>query len=198
MRSVVFFLLLLPLAFSAKGQTYADSIATYREQYIKDLLAEPRKPVQASQIKYISFFKPDVNYRVWATFTPKPGSSPFLVNTHSGKQKPFKEYGVLSFTVNNMPLELHVYQSVSMINDPSHKDDLFVPFNDETNYETTYAGGRYIDMKVSDIQDNRVLLDFNKCYNPYCAYTDGFSCPIPPTENRLHVQISAGEKMFQH
>ena len=90
-----------------------------------------------------------------------------------------------------------MYQSVDMLNDAAHKDDLFVPFTDESNYETTYGGGRYIDLSIKDIKDNRIPLDFNKCYNPYCAYADGFSCPIPPKENSLHMEINAGEKVFQ-
>lgn len=198
LRSAILFLLFLQLAFGAKGQSYEDSLKQYRDQYIKDLLAEPRKPVQPSQVKYISFFKPDKNYCVWATLTVKRGTEPFLVNTHSGKQKPFKEYGILSFTLNGTPLQLHVYQSVDMLNSGAHKDELFVPFNDETNYDQTYGGGRYIDLSLNDVKDDKILLDLNKCYNPYCAYSDGFSCPIPPTENRLHVEINAGEKKFQH
>jgi len=73
---------------------------------------------------------------------------------------------------------------------------LFLPFNDYTNYETTYGGGRYIDIQVGDIADNKVLLDFNKSYNPYCAYADGFSCPIPPSENYVHTHVLAGERVF--
>jgi len=126
-----------------------------------------------------------------------PGSTPFLIPTHSGKQKPFREYGTLTFVVHDSTLVLHMYQSIDLLNDAAHKDDLFVPFTDESNYEATYGGGRYIDLSTRDIKDNRILLDFNKCYNPYCAYANGFSCPIPPKENSLHVEINVGEKVFQ-
>jgi hypothetical protein len=67
-----------------------------------------------------------------------------------------------------------------------------------TNYETTYGGGRYIDLSLKDIKEGKITLDFNKCYNPYCAYSDGFSCPIPPSENYLSTEIRAGEKVFVH
>jgi len=198
MRFLVFFLFLLPGASALLGQSYPESIAKYREQYIADLLTDKRAPIQPSQVRYISFYPADQSYCVWATVTLTPGSVPFLIQTHSGKQKPFKEYGVLSFTINNQPFTLHIYQSVDLVNDAAHKDDLFIPFTDETNYETTFGGGRYIDLTVNDIKDGKVLLDFNKCYNPYCAYSDGYSCPIPPRENSLHTEIFAGEKMFQH
>lgn len=183
---------------SLNAQTYADSIAQYRKQYIAGLLAEPRHPIQPSQVKYMSFYPPDPAYRVLASFVASPGSAPFLVQTHSGKQKPFKEYGILIFQLNGEYVTLHVYQSVDLIRDAARQDELFIMFNDMTNYESTYAGGRYIDLSVKDIVDGKVWLDLNKCYNPYCAYSDGFSCPIPPTENRLRVEIKAGEKMFLH
>jgi uncharacterized protein (DUF1684 family) len=75
---------------------------------------------------------------------------------------------------------------------------LFVPFKDRTNYDATYGGGRYIDLSTKDIVNGRILLDFNKCYNPYCAFADGFNCPIPPDENSLPIEIAAGEKTFIH
>lgn len=189
-------MILLAAALSANGQSYTDSIVAFRKHYTAELLADKRHPIRPSQVRYLNFFTPDTKYRVWASFTMSAGSKPFLVPTHSGKQKPFREYGTLLFTLNSSEYVLHVYQSVDLINDAAHRDDLFLPFNDETNYETSYPGGRYIDLTTNDIVDNKVLLDFNKCYNPYCAYADGFSCPVPPSENSLHVEIRAGEKMF--
>ena len=181
----------------AHSQTYADGIAEYRKHYVEDLLAEPRKPVQPSQVQSIVFFRPDQKYCVTATVAESPGSVPFMVPTHSGKQKPFKEYGTLSFSLDGKALVLHAYQLIDLVNNEAHKDDLFVPFKDLTNYETTYGGGRYIDLSIKDIKDGKITLDFNKCYNPYCAYTDGFSCPIPPKENYLGIAIPVGEKDFQ-
>jgi uncharacterized protein len=196
MRFFICVALLLSSGFSVNAQTYSDSVAQFRKHYIEDLLADKRSPIKPVQVKNISFFRPDHAYCVWATFTAAPGSQPFKIPTHSGKQKPFREYGVLAFSINNTPCTLHVYQSIDLVNDAAHKDELFIPFNDMTNYESTYGGGRYIDLSVTDIKDNRVLLDFNKCYNPYCAYADGYSCPIPPAENHLQIEIPAGEKMF--
>ena len=198
MRSIFYLLLLLPFSLTVKGQSYADTIAQFRKQYTAELLADKRSPIKPAQVKSLSFFPPDRSYCVWADFVEKPGSKPFLIQTHSGKQKPYKEYGTLTFTLNNASRTLHLYQSVDLVKEDAHKDDLFLPFNDETNYVTTFAGGRYIDLTVHDIKNGRVLLDFNKCYNPYCAYADGYSCPIPPHENYLNIEINAGEKTFFH
>lgn len=180
------------------AESYADSIAEYRKHYVEDLLADKRHPIAPAQVKNLSFYPPDPKFRILASFTATPGKEPFLVPTHSGKQKPFREYGYLSFVVNGEPFTLHVYQLMSLVNDTAHSDELFIPFYDETNYETTFPGGRYIDLSIHDIRDDKVLLDFNKCYNPYCAYADGFSCPVPPKENSLRTAIKAGEKMFIH
>lgn len=196
MKYLLCILFLLPFYITVKGQSYADSILTFREKYTAELLADKRSPIKQWQVKSLSFYKPDHNYCVWADFTETPGSKPFLIQTHSGKQKPYREYGVINFTLNNTKHTLHIYQSMDLIKEEAHKDYLFIPFNDETNYETTFAGGRYIDLSIKDIANNRVLLDFNKCYNPYCAYADGYSCPIPPKENHLNIRIEAGEKMF--
>ncbi len=193
--------LLIPTAF-ASAQSYTDSMVKYRQKYVAELVAESNGPVKPSQVKNFQFFAPDPRYRTVASFEPTIGAQPFKVQTHSGKQKPFKEYGIITFTLNELPgataETLHVYQSVNLINNEAHKNDLFIPFNDRTNYELTYAGGRYIDLTIDDIVNGKVTIDFNKCYNPYCAYADGWSCPIPPKENNLPIEIKAGEKMFIH
>lgn len=181
---------------NTRAQTYTDSIEQFRQNYIKELLADSRAPLKQSDTRYLRFFAPDVTYKVRAEFTASPGSKPFLIATHSGKQKPFKEYGKLTFYIHDSQQTLHIYQSVDLINNSNHKDDLFIPFNDATNYEATFGGGRYIDMNVAEIIDGHCILDFNKCYNPYCAYAGGYSCPIPPAENHLEIPITAGEKMY--
>jgi len=196
MRTIFCFLLLFPWVNSTHAQTYADSIAQYRKQYIADLLSDKRSPIKPSQVKGITFFIPDPTYCVWGAFNETPGSVPFMIETHSGKKKPFREYGTVTFSIHDTTMTLHVYQSVDLVKGDGHEDDLFVPFNDMTNYDATFGGGRYLDLSIKDIQNGMLRVDFNKCYNPYCAYADGYSCPIPPVENRLHIEIPAGERMF--
>jgi len=78
-----------------------------------------------------------------------------------------------------------------------YKNYLFLPFTDATTGVETYESGRYIDLQTGDIKNNQVVIDFNKAYNPYCAYVSGvYNCPIPPRENHLPVAILAGEKRF--
>ncbi|HPQ21882.1 MAG TPA: DUF1684 domain-containing protein [Saprospiraceae bacterium] len=120
------------------------------------------------------------------------------MNTSSGKQKNYIPYGIVKCQIKREEIKLFVYTVSRFINNPLYKDYLFLPYKDETNGEETYGGGRYIDINKSDISDNQIIIDFNKSYNPYCAYTDGYNCPIPPRENSLSTKIEAGEKAFEH
>ena len=200
MKSFKHILLLLAIVLQlpavAFSQDYKAEIQQFRDEQVKGLLADSRKFFAKTDIRYLRYFEPNPAYKVVATFDPTPGARPFLIPTHSGKNKPFKEYGTFTFVLRDTTYTLHAYQNIDLINDNAHKDDLFVPFNDETNYAQTYAGGRYIDLSIKDINNGQVVIDFNKCYNPYCAYGEGFSCPIPPDDNHLRTSISAGEKMF--
>jgi uncharacterized protein (DUF1684 family) len=100
-------------------------------------------------------------------------------------------YGYFDFKVGDQICKLQVYR----LEDASGVGaSLFIPFRDSTSGQETYAAGRYIDLKenTSGVYD----LDFNRAYNPYCAYNSEFSCPIPPAENTLRVAIRAGEKKY--
>jgi uncharacterized protein (DUF1684 family) len=125
-----------------------------------------------------------------------PEAKQFEMPTHSGKTKLYRQYGLLTFKVKNKACSLQVFQSQTLIKDTKYKDHLFVPFTDLTTYEQTYGGGRYIDLSLAEVQAGKIIIDFNKAYNPYCAYAEGYNCPIPPRENRLPVAIKAGEKLY--
>ena len=108
--------------------------------------------------------------------------------TSTGSAREYVKYGQFSFEVNGAVATLHVYQ------DPDG-DYFFLPFVDATAPEETYGAGRYLDLEQN--RDGTFTIDFNYAYNPYCAYNDKWSCPIPPQENRVQVRIEAGEKNFK-
>ncbi|MBX2907720.1 MAG: DUF1684 domain-containing protein [Taibaiella sp.] len=195
---IVFFLATANGSNRAGAQSYADSIKAFRDNYVRELLEDERAPIKKKDVSKLSFFTPNEKYRVWADVRETPGSTPFMIPTHSGKNKPYRVYAVLTFMIDGERYGLRVYQGIDLMKNDKYKDYLFLPFNDQTNYNTTYGGGRYIDLSIVDIRDHKILLDFNKAYNPYCAYADGFNCPIPPSENRMPIEIPAGEKTFPH
>ena len=120
----------------------------------------------------------------------------FEMATYSGITKPYVKYGDLEFELGDTTLQMAIYQSLRLRQMPQYREYLFMPFKDDTNDDTSYGGGRYIDLTISDIQDGKVKIDFNKAYNPYCAYSDGYNCPVPPRANWLEVKIEAGEQLY--
>ncbi|MCB0519256.1 MAG: DUF1684 domain-containing protein [Lewinellaceae bacterium] len=181
-------------AFGQKeGTSFREAILQHREAYKQEFLADERSPLQAGDLANLRFFEPDENYRVAFSFRLTPDEKPFELPTYSGRTKPFRKYGVLSFEINGQPCQLAVYQNLGLRNMPQYAQHLFLPFRDLTNDETTYGGGRYIDLTVQEVEAENPVLDFNKCYNPWCHYSDGYNCPVPPTENSLEVAIKAGE-----
>ena len=200
---VVALLLLLAPALHAQetvestgNDDHVQSIYQWEQHYKEEHLADPRSPVKAEDTGYLRFFEPSGRYKVIATFTLTPKAKPFEIATHSGKTKPYRQYGLLTFSIGSQKCSLQVYQGIELIKQEALKDYLFIPFNDLTNYASTFGGGRYIDLKLGDIKDGKVVLDFNKAYNPYCAFGEGYSCPIPPDANKLPIAIEAGEMVW--
>lgn len=175
---------------------YAREIAVHRVHYKQEFLTEKRSPLTAKDTAFLHFYPADVQWKVTAAFTATPDAKPFDLPTYSGLTKKFVAYGVIAFTVNGLEQKLTIYRNLQLSSNPAYKDHLFLPFKDATNAHDTYGGGRYIDLHDGDIQDGKVVVDFNKAYNPWCAYSDGFNCPVPPRENHLKIEVKAGEKMF--
>jgi uncharacterized protein (DUF1684 family) len=191
----LFLLSLLLWAANTSAQSYTDSIQKHRQHYKEEFITEQRSPLKGNDTAYLLFYKPSKKYRVTATVQLTPETKAFEMPTRSGKTKPFRQYAVLSFKLRGKELKLLAYQNLNLLKDEKQKDHLFIPFTDATSYTETYGGGRYIDLSTADIKDNKLVIDFNKCYNPYCVFKDGYNCPVPPVENRLPAKIRAGEKL---
>ncbi len=172
------------------------SLDKYRSSYLKHFTDDPNGPLAEEDLEHVHFFGYNASMEVSAYFEEELKPQPFKMRTYSGKEKDFVRYGTLFFEIGGKECSLEIYRNLRVVSMPQFRDQLFLPFKDYTNDELSYGGGRYIDMKVTDIVDNKVTIDFNKCYNPYCAYSDGYNCPIPPFSNHLDVEILAGEKMY--
>ncbi len=153
----------------------------------------PLKGKAQKRFKKHEFFPADLEYRVKATLTVTDAASFFPMMTSSQVPKEYRTYGTLQFTLKGISYTIPVYQSKMLMAVPKYKNYLFFPFTDLTNGKLTYAAGRYIELSIP-VNGNIVILDFNQAYNPYCAYTDGYSCPIVPADNHLNVEIFAGVK----
>lgn len=171
--------------------SYEDSLNLFLEKYVSD-----HEVVTGADKKNLKFYPVQKQYRITAAFEPKENSPWFLMNSTGTEKKQYRVFGILRFSIHDTAVELQIYQSRSLMTSEKYREHLFIPFTDKTSGIETYGGGRYIDLNISDIQNNRYVLDFNKAYNPYCAYAAGYNCPIPPKENDLPVTIKAGELNF--
>ena len=177
--------------FAQKGN-YKDSLEKYQKNYVKD-----HEVVTGKDKELMSFFPVNEKFRINCHFERIMNSPWFPMATSGFIKKTYRIYGRIEFTVNDTLVSLNLYQSQDLLATSKYRDHLFIPFTDLTSGTESYVGGRYIDLEIKDIKENKVLIDFNKAYNPYCAYVNGkYNCPIPPAENNLHVAIRAGEKEF--
>lgn len=189
----------LPFLLSAQHEDRAffAEIAQFRAEYKADFLTDPRSPLNAADTAFLDFYTANPVYRCSARFERTAEAAPFELPTYSGQKRDYVQFGTIHFDLNGIPQTLNIYQNLRLVKDSIYRDHLFLPFKDLTNGETTYGGGRYIDLKQGDIQHGKVVIDFNKCYNPWCAFSDGYNCPIPPAANHLNIEILAGERHFK-
>jgi len=142
----------------------------------------------------LEFYPVTTKYRIKASFKRTPNEKPFLMKTSTDRLPEYVKYGEASFELEGEKIILNIYQNIKYSKIKEYKDDLFLPFTDYTSGDGSYGGGRYIDLKIPD--NEFIILDFNKSYNPYCAYNKKYSCPIPPIENDIVLRIEAGIKDF--
>lgn len=174
------------------AQSFEDSIAQFQKQYV-----DSHEVVKGADRQALHFFPPGRDFRVQARFRPADHSAWFSMPTSGAQKQIFRLYGTLQFRIHDTLLTLNLYQSQSLLDNEAYRDYLFLPFTDATTGNETYESGRYLDLRMGEIRNNTLVLDFNKAYNPYCAYVSGrFNCPIPPRENSLPVAIRAGEMRF--
>ena len=136
----------------------------------------------------LNYYPPDPAYRYELTLQKTDEPEVLTFQTSTGDEQTYHRLGTVVFEVKRESAELAVYQS-------TEHDGLFVPFRDATSGKETYGAGRYLEPE--DLGAGKLLLDFNLAYNPFCAYSEAYSCPLPPFENHLtNVAIRAGEKLF--
>jgi hypothetical protein len=181
----------------AQPNVYDNLIQKHRDELHQEFLDTAETPLTDEGLKIfdgLDYFKIDSLYRVSASLVRTPDEKIFEMQTSTDRLPEYLKYGLAEFTLNGKKLKLNVYQNVKLANNEEYKDYLFIPFRDFTSGETTYGGGRYIETEIPN--GDILIIDFNKTFNPYCAYNHKYSCPIPPLENTLEIAIKAGEKSY--
>ena len=140
----------------------------------------------------LKYFEPNTRYRIIANLYPVDDKKVVVLKTSDGKEQRYMQYAMAEFDFGNIKNRLLILEVMDM---GPYRGKLFLAFGDDTSANETYGAGRYLDInKVPG--STTITLDFNKAYNPYCAYNDTYSCPFPPVENLLKIAIKAGEKSY--
>jgi len=150
---------------------------------VRDLNSAARRQFQG-----LRYFPIRPEYRVRATFTPYNPPRVVAVPNVLGQNPEMESPGYVTFTLNGKSLRLEP------VFEDDEKKDLFFIFKDTTSRDATYPAGRFLHTDLP--KDGVVMIDFNKAYNPPCAFTDFATCPLPRKENQLPVRIEAGELAY--
>lgn len=165
-------------------------LVEYRAAVDEGMREDPNSPIPADQresFKGLSYYPFNPEMHMHLPLDREVSEEPVVMETSTGDSREFLRAGKIHFDVNGQEAELTVYASPD--------GDLFLPMRDATSGKETYGAGRYL--QPERVDEDGVHVDFNYLYNPYCAYNEAYSCPLPPIENWLRVPIEAGEKVYK-
>lgn len=172
--------------------TWERALARFRQDKDEFFRAgddSPLPPGERGAFTGLKYFDPDPLLRIEARLHRYQNPEGVMVSTSKGTRQLFNRVGYFDLEVEGSQVRLSAYQSAGR-DDPN----LFIPFRDATSGKESYGAARYLDMEVE--HDDEYAVDFNYAYNPYCAYSEDYVCPLPPQENWLKVPIRAGEKKY--
>lgn len=201
MKKLLFVIILILNASQvvAQNSSKVEDIIAFQKHLNSEFANPEESPLTSEDIvkfEALEFFEIDTTFVIEAEFVRTPYESAFSMPTTTDRMPIYVKYGEAYFELEGQSFKLNIYQNQELITKPEYVDYLFIPFTDDTNGETSYGGGRYLDLRIPT--GKTITLDFNKAYNPYCAYNGEYSCPIPPSENNIAVAIEAGVKAYNN
>ncbi|WP_418285940.1 DUF1684 domain-containing protein [Halorubrum sp. DTA46] len=172
---------------------YAERLSANRREKDEFFAEHPQSPIPPEHrdgFEGLDYFDPDPAYRVEATVTVHDDPGPVEMETTASNPVRYLRVVTFAFDLRGEEHTLAGYQQ------EGDEGTIFVPFRDKTTGQQTYHHGRYMELEPEgELGDGDVVtIDFNLAYNPFCAYSETFSCPLPPEENWLEVVVPAGEK----
>jgi uncharacterized protein (DUF1684 family) len=175
------------------GGSYEQRLRANRREK-DDFFAEHRQspipPEHRDAFEGLEYFDPDPEYRVEATVSRADEPKPVEMETSDGRTVRYRREFRFEFDLDGETYTLHGYRQ------QESDEAIFVPIRDKTTGQQTYKDGRYMELELDgELSDgDEVTIDFNLAYSPFCAYSETFSCPLPPEENWLETTIEAGER----
>ena len=156
-----------------------------KDEFFRTDSYSPLTKAQKKDFSGLNYYPANPALRLEIPLDTLPEPQPLEMQTTTGEIRDFMRIGKVKFEVEGQPAELSIFLN---------SDGYFLPFVNSLAGQETYPAGRYLEPEP--IGSGLFLIDFNLAYNPYCAYNDGWSCPLTPPENRIKVPIRAGEKIF--
>ncbi len=168
-------------------ETFELKIIKSFEKYKTELIEMEESPLLNKNPNKIVFFEPNKELIFEADFIADAQNKTFEMLMTDSTNQGAKLAGKAIFRKDGKTFEVLVFEEEA---------SYLLPFNDLTNTKTTYGGGRYLNIPKSDLLGDAITLDFNSARNFYCAYNEKYICPIPPKENQIALEITAGEKNY--
>lgn len=197
MKSFVIIIFLFAGIISFSQENYSkDNVLEFQKEINQDYSDTEKSPLLEENLatfESLDFFEPNQKFFIKAKFIRTPDEKSFKMPSSGKIEQMYVKYAELHFSIDGKDFKLDVFQNIQLSKIPLYKNSLFLPFTDLTSGVSTYGGGRYIDLEIPE--SDEIYLDFNKAYHPYCAYNPKYSCPIPPEQNDLDIEIKAGVKL---
>jgi uncharacterized protein (DUF1684 family) len=165
-----------------------DNFRASKDEFFAEDPHSPLTSHQRAAFSGLSYFPENPALRLNLALDTDVDHDYFEMGTSTGDRQDYRRAGRVVFSVEGQECELFLYSQ------EEGSTVFFVPFRDRTSGAETYPAGRYLEAELGP--DGTVEIDFNYAYNPYCAYNEHWSCPLPPMENWLMVPIRAGEMSF--
>jgi len=192
-KQLFFILIFISTLYGCRNEAYHQEISKFQFELNTEFANKEESPLlEEDRLKFhkLPFFTVQEKYKIEAKFRLTPNEAKFEMITTTERRPIYKKYGEATFELDNKELKLAIYQNQESSKNPVYVNMLFLPFADLTNGDLSYGGGRFIDLEIP--KGDVIIIDFNKAYNPLCAYNHIYSCPVPPAENRMEVAIEAG------
>ena len=169
-----------------------NELRSSKDIFFKDDPDSPLLDEDKENFKELKYYDPDPKFKFSGAIQKYDAPEVVEMLTSTSELRKFYKYGKFNFKIGGNEHSLQLYKPVD---DAGHDPYYFIPFKDKTNITETYGAGRYLDIPVDG--SDSITVDFNLAYNPYCAFSPYYSCPLPPRENHLSVEIRAGELNFK-
>jgi uncharacterized protein len=182
------------LTIGESDEDYVSRIETERKEKNGRMLASssPLPEEEKKVFKGLNYYPINTEFKIRARLIDIEKKQPVFIPTTTGEQEKYIPFAYAEFELANQPQKLILYKDW----DDKNPNRLFLMFADATSAVETYGGGRYIDLIQNNT--NSIIIDFNTAYNPYCHFNTEYSCPIPPKENLMTVEIKAGEMIYKN